>query len=225
MRRLATLLSLALFVVTFAAVSCAQEQISGDYIESRSADVYVAQCFANSEIGTAGDEATLAWHIRNGSWNGQKLDGLSVMASVKAQATLGDPYGSPYPAKAVVMVDEKAAPEQRDALVSFARHMGGDLLAHVSRVIPTSIDMQVLHDEQNHGRATLRAGTFATIVTRPINEKDHICGNETTFYPPLTQLTHSMPAVALTDEFHGPDLGVDWELHDKRSAFVGTFAQ
>jgi hypothetical protein len=225
MRKLATIFSLGLLILTFAVISHAQEQITGDYIESRSADVYVAQCFANGEVGLAGDEATLAWHIRSGSWNGQKLDGLTVMASVKAQATLGDPFGSPYPAKAVVLVDEKAAPEQRDALVSFAKHMGGDLLAHVSRVIPTSIDMQVLHDAQDHGRATLRAGSFAAIVTRPINEKDHICGNETTFYPPLTQLTHSMPAVALTDEYHGPDLGVDWELHDKRSAFVGTFAQ
>ena len=27
--------------------------ISGDYVETRSADVYVGQCFANGEMGTA----------------------------------------------------------------------------------------------------------------------------------------------------------------------------
>jgi hypothetical protein len=215
---------IGLFLLTFVVAGHAQ-QITGDYIESRSADVYVAQCFANGEVGLAGDQATLAWHVQSGSWNGQKLDGLTVMASVKAQATLGDPYGNAFPAKSVIMVDEKATPAQRDALVNFAHHMGGDLLAHVSRIIPTAIDMQVLHDEQDHGRAQLRAGSFAAIQTRPINEKDHTCGNETTYYPPLTKLAHSMPAVALTDEYHGPDLGVDWELHDKRSAFVGTFAE
>lgn len=214
------------FIGLFLLVIAAQaQQISGDYIESRSADVYVAQCFANGEVGLVGDEATLAWHVQSGSWNGQKLDGLTVMASVKAQGTLGDPFENPYPAKSVIMVDEKAAPAQREALVSFAKHMGGDLLAHVSQVIPTAIDMQVLHNPQDHGRAQLRAGSFAAIQTRPINEKDHTCGNETTYYPPLTKLEHSMPAVALTDEYHGPDLGVDWELHDKRSAFVGTFAE
>jgi hypothetical protein len=207
------------------AVASPAQQITGDYMESRSADVYVAQCFANGEVGLVGDQATLAWHVHNGSWNGQKLDGLTVMASVKANATLGDPFGNPYPAKSVILVDEKATPAQREALVGFARHMGGDLLAHVSRVIPTAIDMQVLHDAADHGRAQLRAGSFAAIQTRPINEKDHTCGNETTYYPPLTKLAHSMPAVALTDEYHGPDLGVDWELHDKRSAFVGTFAE
>lgn len=224
MRRMGNAL-IGLFLLTFALACYGQQQITGDYIESRSADVYVAQCFANGEVGLAGDEATLAWHVQSGSWNDQKLAGLTVIASVKAHATLGDPFGNPYPAKSVILVDEKASPAQREALVSFARHMGGDLLANVTRVIPTLIDMQVLHDEQDHGRAVLHAGNFAEIQTRPIGEKDHICGNETTYYPPLTKLTHSMPAVALTDEYHGPDLGVDWELHDKRSAFVGTFAE
>jgi len=57
-----------------------------------------------------------------------------------------------------------------------------------------------------------------------LNDTDHLCGNEETFYPPLTQLAHSMPAVALTDKYRGPGLGVDWESHGKRSAFVGTFS-
>ncbi|HEX6494078.1 MAG TPA: DUF1326 domain-containing protein, partial [Acidobacteriaceae bacterium] len=78
----------------FAALSIATQaqQISGDYLESRSADVYVAQCFANSEVGLTGDQALLAWHVRSGSWDGQKLDGLTVMAAVRANGTLGDPY-------------------------------------------------------------------------------------------------------------------------------------
>jgi len=38
-------------------------------------------------------------------------------------------------------------------------------------------------------------------------------------------LAHAMPGVALTDSYHGPGLGVDWESHGKRSAFVGTFVR
>jgi hypothetical protein len=41
----------------------------------------------------------------------------------------------------------------------------------------------------------------------------------------LTETAHSMPAVALTDSYSGPGLGVSWDLHGKRSAFVGTFAR
>src|SRR5437868_1692179 len=175
-------------------------KITGDCLESRSADVYVAQCFANGEVGLVGDQALLAWHVRNGSWEGQKLDGLTVIAAVKANATLGDPYADPYPAKSVMLVDAQATPAQREALVSFAQHMGGKLTSTVVRVIPTTIEMNVLPDHAHHGEATLRAGTLAEIQTRAMNEGDHTCGAETAYYPPLTKLEHRVAAGAMTDE-------------------------
>ncbi|MBV9073761.1 MAG: DUF1326 domain-containing protein [Acidobacteria bacterium] len=224
MRITLKVLLVTLFFSLFSLVSQAQ-QISGDYLESRSADVYVAQCFANSEVNLTGDQALMAWHVHSGSWNGQKLDGLSVIAAVKANATLGDPYASPYPAKAVLLVDQDATSEQRDALVAFARHEAGKLVATIVKVIPTNIDMRVRWDADHHGQALLRAGTFAAIQTRAINEGDHSCGAEVTYYPPLTKLEHSMAAVAMTDEYDGPGLGVDWDRHGKRSAFVGSFAE
>lgn len=224
MRSTIRVFSAALLFTAFSLASQA-EKITGDYLESRSADVYVAQCFANSEAGLTGDQALLAWHVRNGSWNGQKLDGLTVIAAVRASATLGDPYADPYPAKAVLLVDDQATPAQRDALVAFAEHMGGKLVSSVVRVIPTTIEMSVLHDPEHHGQAILRAGTFAEIQTRALNETDHSCGAEVTYYPPLTKLNHSMAAVAMTDEYQGPGLGVDWDRHGKRSAFVGSFGE
>jgi len=204
----------------FASVSYAQ-QIRGDYLETRSADVYTGQCFANGEVNLVGDEAILAWHIESGSWDGVSLDGLTVAAAVKARATLGDPYANPYPAEAVLMVDEQAGERQQAALVAFAQQMGGDLLHNVQTVIP--VPMELVVSSQHHGVASLRAGRFATVQTRSLDENDHLCGNEVTFYPPLTQVAHSIPAVALTDAYRGPGLGVDWEAHGRRSAFVGTF--
>lgn len=202
-----------------------QQNISGDYLESRSADVYVAQCFANSEVNLTGDQALLAWHVKHGSWNRETLDGLTVIAAVKASATIGDPYANPYPAKAVMLVDEQATPAQREALVSFAQHMGGKLVSDVVKVIATTIEMSVLHDEGHHGQAILRAGQLAEIRTRALTDNDHSCGAEVTYYPPLTKLEHSMAAVAVTDEYQGPGLGVDWDRHGKRSAFVGSFGE
>lgn len=199
------------------------QQIRGDYLETRSADVYTGQCFANGEVNLVGDEAILAWHIQSGTWDGVALDGLTVAAAVHAHATLGDPYANPYPAQAVLLVDERATPQQRTALVAFAHQMGGELLGHAQHII--SVPMELVVSSQHHGVALLRAGHFATVQTRPVNDKDHLCGNEVTFYPPLTQLAHSMPAVALTDSYRGPGLDVDWESHGRRSAFVGTFVR
>jgi len=206
-----------------ACTSLRAQQIRGDYIETRSADVYTGQCFANGEVNLVGTEAILAWRVQSGSWDGVALDGLTVAAAVKANATLGDPYANPYPAQAVLLIDENANPAQQAALTAFAQHMAGELLSHVERVIPATMELVV--NPERHGTAMLRAGRFATVQTRSIGDQDHLCGNEETFYPPLTELSHAMPAVALTDAYRGPGLGVEWESHGKRSAFVGTFAR
>jgi hypothetical protein len=199
-------------------------QIQGQYLETRSADVYVGQCFANGEMNLSGQEAIVAWHIAEGQWDGVSLAGLTVVGAIKAQATLGDPYGKPYPAKSVLLVDRQATPEQRQALINFAQEMGGELLRHVVRVVDTTIDMEVAQGEHST-RARLEAGDIVTVETRAIGDKDHLCGNEDTFYKPLTQTAHAMPAVAMTDEYRGKDLNISWTLHNKRSAFVGTFAR
>ena len=215
-------------LATFALAQQARQsstQIKGQYLETRSADVYVGQCFANSEVNLTGSEAIVAWHIQQGQWDGVSLAGLNVVGTVKAQATLGDPYAKPYPAKSVLFVDKQATPQQRQALINFAQEMGGQLLSHVVRVVDVPIDMEVLEARaaQHSTRARLQAGDFVTVETRSIGEKDHLCGNESTFYPPLTETTHAMPAVAVTDEYRDHDLNISWSLHDKRSAFVGTF--
>src|SRR3954471_7004476 len=103
-------------LVLFLAVLCSSssllaQQIRGDYVESRSADVYTGQCFANGEVNLVGNQAILAWRVQSGSWNGVPLDGLSVAAAVRANATLGDPYADPYPAQSVLLVDDQASPQ------------------------------------------------------------------------------------------------------------------
>lgn len=213
---------LALTLISLCASVFAQ-QIRGDYIETRSADVYTGQCFANGEVNLVGNEAILAWHVQSGSWDGVALDGLTVAAAVRAKATLGDPYGHPYPAQAVLLVDDHATSRQAAALAGFAKQMGGELLKNVDETIAVPMEMIVNHE--HHGVALLRAGRFATVQTRALGEQDHVCGNEATFYPPLTQVAHSMPAVAVTDAYRGPGLGESWDMHGRRSAFVGTFAR
>jgi Protein of unknown function (DUF1326) len=167
----------------------------------------------------------MGWHVNRGSWDGVPIDGLNVVAVVRAKATLGDPYADPYPAKSVLVVDEGATPAQRAALENFVHQQTGKLTDNVEKVIYTTIDLSVVRNQAHHGMALLRAGNFVTVRTRGLDEHDHICGNEVTFYPPLTDTTHAMPAVAEKDEYSGPGLNDTWSNSGKRSAFVGTFAR
>jgi hypothetical protein len=152
-----------------------------------------------------GDQAIMAWHIREGSWKGVPLDGLSVVGITKASATLGDPFANPYPAKAVLIVDNRANGEQRTALREFAQSRAQDLLKDIVRVEKAPIEMEIGEGEQ-HGCAKLSAGALVKIETRCIGGKDHLCGNELPWYRPLSKLSHSMPAFALAHDFRGQGL-------------------
>jgi len=201
----------------------AQAAIKGDYLEVRGADVYTGPCFANSEMNLEGKQAILAWKITNGSWDGVSLDGLSVVAVVKANATLGDRFEDPYPAKSILIVDANANARQRAALADFARSMAGRLTQNVVRVEASAISLNT-NEGGLHGSASLVAGNLASIKTRSLCSGDHICGNEEVFYPPLTRVAHAMPAYTLQDSFNGQGLGVVWNRADERSAFVGNFS-
>lgn len=218
-------LALGLFtgVAATPATAASAGRIRGEYIETRSADVYTGACVANSEVNLTGDQAILAWHIKEGSWNGVALTGLGVVGVVKANATLGDPFTSPYPAKSILIVDSRATTEQQAALKSFAQAAAGGLFKNVVKVEVAPIQLEVGEGDR-HGYGKLSAGSLAQIETRSMHGKDHLCGNEDVYYQPLTDLMHAMPAFTLNDEFNGRGLGVTWKLNGKRSSFVGNFS-
>lgn len=216
------LAAIAVGLLFAAAAIPASAAIKGDYLEARSADVYTASCFANSEVGLTGDQAILAWKIGEGDWKGVDLSGLSVVAVVKANATLGDQFLNPYPAKAVLIVDERASSEQRNALADFVKSQAGKLVSNIVRVETAPISLKV-GEGSEHGKAILSAGKLARIETRSLCSGDHLCGNEQVYYPPLTEVNHAMPAYTIQEAFGGQGLGVVWNRADRRSAFIGTF--
>ena len=211
-------LSLGVVACTAFANRLPSNAARGEYLESRTADVYTGPCFANSEMNQTGDLAVLGWRINQGTWNGVKLDGLAVAAVIRAQSTLGM---NPGHVKSVLILDEKATVEQQQARKSFARKMGGGLLDDVVKVEIAAVTLTTEGPHSRTGR--LDAGTLATIAARPLTAADEICHNESTYYPPLTNVQHAMAAYTEANSFQGTGLGTTWSYPHKRSSFVGTF--
>ncbi len=197
--------------------------ISGNYMEARTADTYTGPCFANGEVDINGKEAVFGWKINNGSWKGVNLRGLGVVGVVRSAHTLGDVTTPVNPANAVLIVDSRANAEQREALVAFARSQAPELLSNVVKVTSAPVDLVIENGNIHGGAAHLTAGSLAEVRTRGLTEADHLCGNEDIYYPPLTRLDHVMPAFALENSYQGEGLNERWDVRYRRSGFIGTF--
>src|ERR1041385_4431349 len=147
--------------------------ISGDYLEVRSCDVYTGSCFANSEMNLAGKEGMLLWSVREGSWNGTKLDGLRVMAVVKADGCLNDLKYQPRSGSAVLIVDANADAKQKAALQDFVRAMSGRLISQVVDVKSAPIEAKIATCTKL-GCASVKAGDLVEISPSCLGGKHDI---------------------------------------------------
>ena len=219
-----TLGSVCLVALTCVPAFSAAKEVSGQYLEIRSCDVYTGPCFANSEVGATGHDAILAWHIQQGSHNGVDLSGLNVVIVVRASDTLGFGGGlviHPDPIRSVVIVDDQADFQQREALIEFATEKASRVAGEVVRVDRAPIQFSI---DQETMVARLKAGDIAEILTRQLTHHDHLCSNEEIYYPPLTQVDDYKPAVTVTGRFRGRGLRTHWSIPNTRSAFLASFA-
>ncbi len=214
---------LAVALLALAAVAPARAtEITGQYVEARTCDVWTGPCFANADFNLAGKNAVMAWRVEKGSLNNVKLDGLSVVAVIRASNTLG--LEQEAPAQVVLIVDSKATTEQQAALVALAKQQGGKLFGKVVAVQAAPINLTVCACK-GETCAELKAGA-ARVKTRCLDhEHDKACGNETAFYPPLAQgVHHARPGAAVENVWSGNGLGMTWGDYDRRGAYVGTFS-
>jgi hypothetical protein len=227
--------ALSVGIVALCAGMTSAAGIRGDYVEARTADVFTGPCFSNAEVFIYGNHAVMAWKVTEGSWNGVDLRGLCVAAAVNGTTTFSE--DQPSNATAVLIVDSKASGPQRDALVAMAKTLAGARLNQVRSVTTARMtlkleDHSAPSDEPSHAshgmphspRASFWAAGLARVVTRPLDERDHACGNEVVAYPPLSQSVSAQPAYTLGHAFEGQGLGHRWDDPNCRSSFVGHFA-
>jgi hypothetical protein len=234
MRRLVITLSVCSLAVGVARVRAAE--IRGDYVEARTADVFTGPCFSNAEVFIYGNHAVMAWKVTDGSWNGVDLKGLCIAAAVNGTTTFSE--DTPEKALAVLIVDAKASDSQRAALIEMAKSLGGKRLEQIAAVTTARMSLKLEDHKmadgeaahEAHGmpqtpRASFWAAGLARIVTRPLDEGDHACGNEVVAYPPLSRSVTAQPAFTLGHAFEGNGLDNRWDDPNCRSSFVGHFAR
>ncbi len=192
---------------------------TGTYAEARTAEVFAGGCIMNSEAGTAGRQAVLAWKVDQGSYNGVTLDGLSVVAAVAGDRNLGiqEIGGAQATTRSAVYVDQRANPAQRMALVAMANSLSKGVVSTVVQVTRTPI--QFTEDQE---MIRVSAGP-ATLDVNKRMDHDPSCG-AMQWFEPLSSVSDATLGQTEQNMFKGNALGTKWSDPNKKSAFFGTFS-
>ncbi len=155
-----------------------------------------------------------------------KLDGLNVVAVVSANGTLGDVVRFPQPARSVLIVDStppRRAARRAGSLREELRRQGAGRHREASKSAPIAVDV-CNAGCPNDGCAKVSAGKLVEIETRCLGGKDHVCGNEELFYPPLTEGRVGTRRIHHTGVFRGEGLGTQFDEANRRSAYLASFS-
>jgi hypothetical protein len=194
----------------------ASPTLSGDYVESRTCNVYIGACHANGERVTTGREAMLAWHIKSGEADGQKLDGLNVVAVIAGSDNLA---ANDCDRNCVIYVDSNATEDQRDAVVSAITWKYGCKLGRIAAVKSAAVEFK-----RDGSKYTVRVPNPAFLKTASF-ACNHCVMTHMVWYEPFVGLKNSTIAKATVCEYKGaPELATKWLRTDENSSFVGQFA-
>ncbi len=193
--------------------------VTGRYVEARTAEVFTGGCIMSSEADTMGKQAVLAWKVDRGTFNGVPLDGLSVVAALAGDANLGihEIGGVVAHVRSAVVVDDRANPAQRLALVALASELAKHTIGTVVNV--TAAPIRFAEDAEH---VTVETSQVKLGIDKHLNH-DPTCGSMQWFRP-LAAVTDA--AMTMTEEhaYTGSALGTKWSSPNRRSSYVGTFA-
>jgi hypothetical protein len=212
---------LGLLALTVGTVTIAARPVTltGTYVEARTAEVFAGGCIINSEAGTTGREALLAWKVDRGRFDGVRLDGLAVVAAIAADVNLGvhEIGGDVAHARTALFLDARATLTQRKALIAMARTLSHGIVDNVVEMNPVSIEFVA-------GDHDIRVATKTVRLTvQKAMDHDPGCGNKQ-WFSPLSAVHHAELGTAAENAFSGASLGTKWSDPDKRSAFFGMFS-
>ncbi len=207
-------------MILMATPAWAAGPITGEYVEARTAEVFAGGCIMSSEAETIGRQAVLAWRIGEGTYMGQQLDGLQIVAAVSGDRNLGiREIGGEAPSyvRAALLVDERATDAQREALVRLARELSRGLITEVVSVtaVPITFDSGTQQVEVNAGDASLTVSKHV--------QHNPACG-AMKWFTPFSVVDQPALGIAVEHAFSGRVLNTRWSAPNRKSAFFGSFS-
>ncbi|MDD9975117.1 MAG: DUF1326 domain-containing protein [Candidatus Poribacteria bacterium] len=216
MKGILVLTTLALTLIAGFAFATEAPTVQGEYIEARSASVYVGACHFGSEFVEGGREATAVWNIQSGSWNNVSLENLTVVAVISAKNNLAIDTET---RKSVLYMDASTTPEQRAALKDMLTTKRADVLGKVVATQTASVEFSkegTKYDVKVGKVLALSANRYPCAgCTQP----------HQIWYKPLTTIQNAIVGKSEVYRYKDTHLPVTWQQSGaENNIFVGGFS-
>jgi hypothetical protein len=215
MKRLVSTGCLLLALGAWAAEKKAASQLTGDYVEVRTASVFAGACHFNGEVVTTGQDALMAWKIERGAWNGTRLDGVRAVAVVSSAANLAEAA----PHRSELILDVTASEAQARALVDALSASYGVSLGKIVSVRRAPVSFDHLGKEYR-----VKAEGIAQISVEAMPNDECCKMPSLVWYEPLIPLAHRKVGYTRDVRYEGGAVSDSWRRADENSAFYGSFA-
>jgi hypothetical protein len=190
--------------------------ITGRYVEARSASVYAGACHYGAEYTTQGREAVLAWRLDGGSFEGGALDGVEVVAAVRADANLAEPGVA---RTSVIYLDEDLAPERRAVALSWLQREHAAALGKVELVRTAPVEVACDGDAYR-----VQAGAWVRLEGRAMPDRACCSMPSNVWYDPLVAVDGRLVGESALFALDEPTLAAKFERRAENDAFLGSLA-
>ena len=191
--------------------------VSGQYMEDRSSRVFGCPCEQSSEWANEGREAVLAWKIASGTFNGEDLGGLRLVAVLLGQFTLSEATTS---RRSVLYADAGAREAQRKAGVDWLRSRFGDTIGRVEAVHAAAIQLNFAAESVS----LVVPDTLDIRMRRADFDRDTRTW-ASLIYDPFVKLESADFGTTLRTRYAGPELAIMWQREDTVLAITGYFGR
>ncbi len=212
----ASLLLLVLAGALTLGSQAARTNVTGDYVEVRTASVFAGACHYNGELMTTGRDAVMAWHITAGQWQGVDLAGVRVLAVVSADANLADAQAGRH---TELVVDSAATEAQAAAVVAAIESKYTATLGRV--VVVRRAPVRFAREAEAY---SVSAPNVAELTVRAMPNHECCKMPHLVWYAPLVPLADRRVGLTLKAIYQGGAAGERWQQAGQNSAFYGSFA-
>ena len=190
--------------------------VTGDYLEVRSANIFIGACHHEGEMQSLGKEAVLAWNVADGEYRGVSLKGVTAIAVVNADKHLDIEDAK---RSSALYINEAATPAQREAFAALVQERAAKALGRVVSIKTAPVSFDASGDMY---RIQVPGVAYAKVR----KQTSELCCKQpyVLWGKPFVTVKDAKAGYCVSAEYKDKGLLQTWSAQEQNNAYFGQFS-